>query len=150
MYNNKVIVAVIGVLFIYVQIGDALNCYSCNSTKACEKPSKITCSVKNSNETIQYLSNFLINVKKDVKNEFYCFRQKYTQNIGANMTYKGCIFRDIHSCDLQLNRTYAYLTKESCSECIGDFCNPAGTFSSNSFIIVLSLVGVLIAMTSFS
>ncbi|KAL7739146.1 hypothetical protein ACLKA6_010370 [Drosophila palustris] len=149
---QKVILGLVLVTFVGLQFVNSLTCYTCNTPQSCQRPSQEVCSDYTANKTSSWLSSIHSDVPQiKHSDKFKCVNLTYALNSNNVITneYLGCYHPAINVCNLSLNISYT-VKRRNCKTCDWDLCNrnPAGTFSSSTYTILASIVGLLFAAKS--
>ncbi|KAI8115122.1 hypothetical protein FF38_13244 [Lucilia cuprina] len=121
-------------------------CQTCYDVRQCKSPQTLICDQNSANLTNHMLAMNFMNVVNITGQEFECLKTTYSYKNSTVIDIRGCINVGVNACGLVAKNTT--LQKNNCKTCKKDLCNPAGTFSSSSFAMMLSSIFVLVSLKS--
>ncbi|XP_037825599.1 uncharacterized protein LOC119613644 [Lucilia sericata] len=119
-------------------------CHTCYDVNQCKSPQTLICDQKSANITNQALAMYFSNVINITGQEFECLKTTYSYKNSTVIDIRGCINVGVNACGLIAKNTT--LKKDNCKTCKKDLCNPAGTFSSSTFAMMLSSIFVFVSL----
>uniref|UniRef100_A0A1A9WPH9 Protein sleepless n=1 Tax=Glossina brevipalpis TaxID=37001 RepID=A0A1A9WPH9_9MUSC len=107
-----------------VGLGLSLRCLTCASPQDCKKPQLLECTPFLANNTRSQLNTYHEGVNMNVSSyAFNCLQEEIKGGFG-DIHYRGCIYDNIHGCNLRLRPQFAASNQRKCKQCqMKDACN---------------------------